>query len=176
MKLDRDKVIVYARSGLRSVKSAVGIALSLALAGATAAYAADGGPVSGNSVIRAKAGDSEIVITTTSPLAGAIHSLTWGGKEFINSHDHGRQLQTAWNADAGIDPIQGETFNPTEAGSRDDDQGDKTSSKLLELHAKGNMLETLTQPAFWLARGSFREGSRPGTRESCRTIGSVSMW
>lgn len=26
---------------------------------------------------------SEIVITTTSRLAGAIHSLTWNGKEFI---------------------------------------------------------------------------------------------
>src|SRR5438067_1344517 len=42
-------------------------------------------PISGNSVIRAKAGDSDIVITTTSRLAGAIHSLTWNGKEFIDS-------------------------------------------------------------------------------------------
>ena len=44
--------------------------------------------VSGNATIRASVGDSEIVITTTDRLAGAIHSLTWNGKEFIDSHDH----------------------------------------------------------------------------------------
>ncbi len=33
----------------------------------------------GNAVIRGKAGSSEIVITTTDRLAGAIHSLTWNG-------------------------------------------------------------------------------------------------
>ena len=36
--------------------------------------------VSGDSVIRAKAGKSEIVIRTTQRLAGAIDSLTWDGK------------------------------------------------------------------------------------------------
>src|SRR5687768_5976005 len=46
-------------------------------------------------VIRAPAGQSEIVITTTPRVAGAIHSLTWNGKEFIDSFDHGRQLQSA---------------------------------------------------------------------------------
>ena len=35
-------------------------------------------------------GDSKIVITTTSRLAGAIHSLTWSGHEFINTTNHGR--------------------------------------------------------------------------------------
>ena len=50
---------------------------------------------SGDAVIRAPAGNSEIVITTTSRLAGAIHSLRWNGKEFIDSFDHGRQLQSA---------------------------------------------------------------------------------
>ena len=52
-------------------------------------------PLSGNAVIRSKVGQSEIVITTTERLAGGVHSLTWGGKEFIDSHDHGRQLQSA---------------------------------------------------------------------------------
>ncbi|SVC63015.1 uncharacterized protein METZ01_LOCUS315869, partial [marine metagenome] len=53
--------------------------------------------VSGDAQIRAKSGSSEIVITTTSRLAGAIHSLTWNGREFIDSADHGRQLQSAAN-------------------------------------------------------------------------------
>ena len=54
---------------------------------------------SGHAVIRAKAGPSEIVITTTPRLAGAIHSVAWNGKEFIDSTDHGRQLQSAANFD-----------------------------------------------------------------------------
>ena len=49
----------------------------------------------GHAVIRAPAHGSEIVITTTPRLAGAIHSLTWNGKEFIDSFDHGRQMQSA---------------------------------------------------------------------------------
>ena len=55
----------------------------------------------GNAVIRARAGSSEIVIRTTARLAGAIDSLTWNGREFINSTDHGRQLQSASNLDCG---------------------------------------------------------------------------
>ena len=41
-------------------------------------------PVSGDAEVRAPAGDSEIVIRTTSRLAGAIDSLTWRGREFID--------------------------------------------------------------------------------------------
>lgn len=119
----------------------------------------DGSAVRGDAVIRGRAGDSDIVIRTTSRLAGAIDSLTWRGKEFIDSFDHGRQLQTAWNGNAGVQPIQAETFNPTEAGSRDDDRGAKTTSHLLEIHASGNTLETLSQPAFWLKPGEKSEGN-----------------
>ena len=114
-------------------------------------------PPSGDAVIRGKAGPSEIVITTTARLAGAIHSLTWNGKEFIDSTDHGRQLQSAAGFD--VDKDHGpETFNPTEAGSRDDGAGEKSSSKLLHLRADGPLLETSTQMAFWLAPGEKSEG------------------
>ena len=106
----------------------------------------------GNATIRAPAGKSEIVITTTHRLAGAIHSLTWNGREFINSVDHGRQLQSASNLDSGT-PITAETFNPTEAGSRDDGAGDKSSSRLLHWRIEPNALQTTTQMAFWLAPG-----------------------
>ena len=113
----------------------------------------------GNATIHAKAGASEIVITTTSRLAGAIHSLTWNGREFIDSADHGRQLQSASNLDCAT-PITNETFNPTEAGSRLDGAGDKSSSRLLFLRASGNALQTVSQMAFWLAPGE-KSGLNP---------------
>jgi hypothetical protein len=112
---------------------------------------------SGDAVIRAKAGPSEVVITTTRRLAGAIHSLTWNGREFIDSVDHGRQLQSASNLDCGT-PIQAETFNPTEAGSRDDSAGPTSSSRLLSLRAEGPELSTTTRMAFWLVPGEDSGG------------------
>ncbi len=114
-------------------------------------------PPSGNATMRAKAGSSEIVITTTARLAGAIHSLTWDGKEFIDSHDHGRQLQSAANFDCG-GRFFPEVFNPTEAGSSADGAGGKSSSRLLRFSADGPELRTTTQMAFWLAPGETSEG------------------
>ncbi len=113
----------------------------------------------GNARIRAAAGSSEIVITTTSRLAGAIHSLVWNGREFIDSFDHGRQLQSASNLDFSS-PIANETFNPTEAGSRRDFTGEKSSSRLLFLRTEDNALQTVSQMAFWLASGE-KSGPNP---------------
>ncbi len=127
-------------------------ALGLCLGSAAFASGADG-----DATIRARAGKSEIVITTTSRLAGAIHSLTWDGKEFINSTDHGRQLQSACSFD-NTPTAEAETFNPTEAGSRRDHVGPTSTSRLLELNAAGNHLRTRTQMAFWLAPGERSEG------------------
>lgn len=134
--------------------------LLFTLRGACASAAPSTQPT-GDTIIRGRAGDSEIVITTTSRLAGAIHSLTWNGKEFIDSADHGRQLQSA----AGFDfpPGMGkrfnpEAFNPTEAGSRDDGAGGTSTSKLVKMHAAGNTLETTTQMAFWLKPGEKSSG------------------
>jgi hypothetical protein len=116
------------------------------------------GPPSGNASIRAKAGPSEIVVTTTDRLAGAIHSVTWNGKEFIDSVDHGRQLQSASNFDCPDGRFIPEVFNPTEAGSRADHVGPRSSSKLLSLSAEGPELRTKSQMAFWLAPGEKSEG------------------
>src|SRR5690349_7962483 len=112
---------------------------------------------SGDATIRGKFGDGEIVLTTTSRLAGAVHSLKWAGKEFIDSFDHGRQLQSASNLDCGKRFIP-EVFNPTEAGSRADGVGPRSTSKLLKLSARGNELTTLTQMAFWLRPGEKSDG------------------
>ena len=113
--------------------------------------------VRGDAVIRAPLGDSELVLTTTSRLAGAVHSIRWNGREFIDSADHGRQLQTATNLDAG-GPIFAETFNPTEAGSRRDGAGQTSYSRLLHLVAGERAMQTTTQAAFWLTPGEKSGG------------------
>jgi hypothetical protein len=85
-------------------------------------------------------------------------TLKWNGKEFIDSHDHGRQLQSASNFDLGKKFIP-EVFNPTEAGSRADGAGNQSSSRLLQLEAKGNELRTTIQMAFWLKPGEKSLGN-----------------
>lgn len=119
----------------------------------------------GDAVIRGPFGNSEIVITTTSRLAGAIHSLTWNGREFIDSADHGRQLQSASNFDNGT-PFTPETFNPTEAGSRRDGAGPATTSRLLHRVAAPHALQTTTQMAFWLLPGEKSGGHLAKNRDA----------
>jgi len=122
--------------------------------------------VRGNSVIRAPFDNSEIVITTTDRLAGAVHSLTWNGMEFINSTDHGRQLQSACSFDHGLStPFWAECFNPTEAGSRRDGAGSTSSSRLLSMDVGPSELKTKTQMAFWLVPGEKSSG-RPALNTS----------
>ena len=137
---------------IRSLSATIFISL-----GGMVAWSAEPLP-SGDSSIRARAGNSEIVIQTTERLAGAIHSLTWNGREFIDSTDHGRQLQSASNFDAGL-PLTSETFNPTEAGSRKDGASPKSTSRLLHLIASGNQMQTTNQMAFWLSPNEKSEGN-----------------
>jgi len=122
-----------------------------------------GPAVPGDAEVRAPAGDSEIVIRTTSRLAGAIDSLTWGGREFIDSHDHGRQLQSASNWDVGGD-LHAETFNPTEAGCERDGAGPESTSRLLWLLAGGRDLQTVNRMAFWLRPGQ-QSGGHPARND-----------
>lgn len=96
-------------------------------------------------VISRAAGGSEIVIRASDRVAGAIDSLTWKGKEFIDSSNHGRELQSASSFDRF-----GEAFNPTEAGSSADGTGPTSTSVLLEVSAADNVLQTKTQMAYWL--------------------------
>ena len=117
--------------------------------------------LSGEAVIRGTAAGSEIVIKTTSRVAGAIDSLEWNGKEFIDSTDHGRQLQSAANFDVD-GSFFNETFNPTEAGSMHDGAGPASTSQLLWLSAAGRELETVNRMAFWLRPGE-NSGGHPAT-------------
>ena len=95
----------------------------------------------GNSVF-----GSNLQIQAHDNFAYSIFSLTFRGKEFINSDDHGRELQSASSFDG-----YGECFNPTEAGSRDDgDVGGPSTSQVIGYYVSGNVLATKTDMAFWL--------------------------
>ena len=144
------------RCGPPAFRFLVGVAALLALNGEHAIGDETVTSPQANLVIRKPAGVSEIVITTTARLAGAVHSLTWNGKEFIDSHDHGRQLQSACSFDAGS-KFWAEAYNPTEAGSRDDGAGPTSTSRLLHSMATSDSLQTTTQMAFWLASGQMSE-------------------
>ncbi|MBN2095149.1 MAG: hypothetical protein JW727_03820 [Candidatus Aenigmarchaeota archaeon] len=89
-----------------------------------------------------------VTIKTSERTAGAISSLTWRGMEFINSYDHGRELQSACSLDS-----YSECYNPTEAGSAADGKGNTTKSVLRFLEASENRLAAKTQMAFWLKPG-----------------------
>lgn len=114
-------------------------------------------PVSGDAELSGVIGGKPIVIRTTSRLAGAIDSLRWDGVEFIDSHDHGRQLQSALNADVdGVYHV--ECYNPTEAGSAADGLGPKSSSRLESISVRDGVLSTRTRMAYWLAPGMKSHG------------------
>jgi hypothetical protein len=113
----------------------------------------------GDAEIRGEFRGSSIRIRTTQRLAGAIDSIEWNGKEFIDSYDHGRQLQSASSFDAGQNaPFWSERFNPTEAGSSRDGVGNKSTSKLLQIDVEPNRLRTKIEAAFWLAPGESSGG------------------
>jgi hypothetical protein len=108
--------------------------------------------VSGDAELSGTIGGKPLVIRTTSRLAGAIDSLMWDGVEFIDSHDHGRQLQSAINADVdGVYHV--ECYNPTEAGSVVDALGPKSTSRLEAMSFKDGVLSQRTRMAYWLAPG-----------------------
>ncbi|MGL4422667.1 MAG: hypothetical protein ACRCZF_18505 [Gemmataceae bacterium] len=120
-------------------------------------------------VLRAPAGPSAIVLTTTRRLAGAVHSITWNGVEFIDSVDHGRQLQSASSFDRlPLTDFWAETYNPTEAGSRGDHIGPTSTSLLHASRFTATELHTTSQMAYWLAPGerSAKRLARNTTRLS----------
>jgi len=114
--------------------------------------------IHGDASISKKIGGEEVVITTTNRLAGAIHSFRYRGREYIDSFDHGRQLQSAANFDGGKKFFP-EVFNPTEAGSEADGRGPTSSSRLLQIKAGGGEISTSCQMAFWLKPGGKSNGN-----------------
>ncbi len=122
--------------------------------------------VSGDASIAIDAGESKIVLTTTSRVSGAVDSLTWNGMEFVDSFDHGRQIQSASSFDNGrVGDYWAECFNPTEAGARRDGTGPHSTSRLQHLSSSSKELASTVQMAFWLAPGEQSSG-RPATNLS----------
>ncbi|MFP6901369.1 MAG: hypothetical protein VCA36_10525 [Opitutales bacterium] len=147
----------------RWLKRLLGVALPCGMLAANLSIvylSAQEKPSSGDIVIRSAQGGGRITIRTRSRLAGAIHSLVWNKKEFIDSHDHGRQLQSAINLDYDGTRMYPETFNPTEAGACNDGAGSTSTSRLLHASSTLNSLKTRTQMAFWLAPGQ-QSGGHP---------------
>ena len=111
------------------------------LCGATATRA----QVNGNATISAPALGHTLSVGTSTQFAGAVSSIRWGGKEFINNWDHGRQLQP--NSQFFN---RHQCYNPYEAGSAHDGHSLTSSSRLLSLSASGNRLQSTTQMAWYL--------------------------
>jgi alpha-tubulin suppressor-like RCC1 family protein len=137
---------------MRFVPHLTVIAASLLCAAATTRA-----QVNGNATITGSAFGQPLTVGTSSQFGGAVSSIKWGGKEFINNWDHGRQLQLNVSFFNRF-----ECYNPYEAGSFFDTNMPTTSSKLLSLTASGNRLESTTQMAWYLRQ---RESNDP--RDSC---------
>ncbi|WP_444907985.1 hypothetical protein ACJJIR_08305 [Microbulbifer sp. SSSA008] len=106
-------------------------------------------------IVGPMAGPTPIEIKTCDHDAGAVCSLTWRGKQFINDYDHGRQMQSACHFD-GL----GEAYNPTEAGSYWDGKNPSpSSSDLLGYWSIDNRLATTVDMAFW--RSASKNASQP---------------
>jgi hypothetical protein len=76
------------------------------------AQACDENPPPGyTKTIRGLVDGDELTLTVSSRFGGAVESVLWRGKEFINTWDHGREISYAW----GMDDY-GECLNPTEPG------------------------------------------------------------
>ena len=105
---------------------------------------------------------TELSVKAGAPYGGAISSIVWHGKEFVDSFDHGRELQSALSFDG-----YGECYNPTEGGSEIDGSKLTTTSELLSSRTTSTTLESRTDMAFWMIPGQkyLRDcGSRKGVR------------
>jgi hypothetical protein len=131
--------------------------------------------------ISAKVNGALLTICTSARTAGAIDSLTWRGKEFLNGHDHGRELQSASSFDG-----YGECLNPTEAGSDKDGKGPTSSSVLVSGKAHGRTLQTTIEMAYWLVPGTpyhtacgshadFRRAKNEAVRSSDKLVKRVTI-
>jgi hypothetical protein len=123
--------------------TAVGYALSVAILIGAAVNCPSS--FSQDETIQASALGSTLTVHVSDRFAGAIDSLKYRGTQYINSDDHGREMQSA----SSFDNL-GECFNPTEAGSQTDGSGRSSSSHLISISNVNGVLTTNTNMAFWL--------------------------
>src|SRR3982074_936697 len=136
---------------MRSIQRIV--ALTGTIAALLSGVAPGHAQVSGDATITGLVLGQPLTLKTSSQFAGAISSLRWGGKEFVNNWDHGRQFST--NASFFN---RYECYNRTEAGSREDGPNPPSSSRVLSLTASGNRLESTVQMSWYLSTRDPRPG------------------
>lgn len=105
-----------------------------------------------------------VKVSANSRFGAAIYSVTLGGFQFIDSSDHGREVQTAWQLDG-----QGEGQNPTEAGSAADGNGYTSSTRIIGAAVVNNAIVTAVNPAYWLLYGGQK--TSPHVIEKTVTLG-----
>jgi hypothetical protein len=123
--------------------------LSFGLCTANAQCPTPGTTVNGTKQISANVLGSTLTIGTSNAFSGAITSIIWRGKQFIDAADPGREFQTAIFPQPQADANQAdwvECYNPTEAVS---------ASRLRSISAVGNVLKSKTQLGFYLAPGEY---------------------
>lgn len=98
--------------------------------------------------IKSKGSNPVTVSTLNNVYGGAISSLIWKQREFINNYDHGRQIQSALQVDGFV-----ECNNPTESGSEaDGKKSSSTSQVIFEKKNRDSSAMTLqTRMAYWIS-------------------------
>lgn len=96
--------------------------------------------------------NDRIYVGASARTAGAIDSIFWNNREFINSYDHGRQVQIALSRNQ-----LSECYNPTQAGRDKDGVGFATTSVREAIRSSRDTLFAQTLPAFWVAPGERSE-------------------
>lgn len=90
----------------------------------------------------------KIFLSASLRTAGAIDSLMVNNFEYINSWDHGRQMQLAF-----VDNTYGQGYNPTEAGTCLDGVGYSTKSHYINSFTSAATMSFTSTPAFWETPG-----------------------
>src|SRR6476620_7096505 len=110
--------------------------LSLCLGEPAGAQVNGNATISANGLVLGKT----LTVGSSNQFAGAVSSIKWGGKEFINNWDHGRQLSPNYQFFNRFI-----CYNPYETGSLEDGKSPTSTSKLLSLSASANQLDSTTQ-------------------------------
>jgi hypothetical protein len=110
---------------------------------------------SGPAVGDAEFGNNTIAVKTSAGFGGAISSLVYGGQEFVNTSDHGRELQMAMFLDN-----YGECLNPTEAGNYLDPAG-YSSTRILSTSVGPGTFFSHVNPAYYVLKGQPAGSTNP---------------
>ncbi|NRD53138.1 hypothetical protein D7Y15_10725 [Corallococcus sp. AB030] len=93
-------------------------------------------------------GNATVQMGTSASHGGAVTSLVYDGKEYINNKDHGRQMQVAFSLDG-----YNEALMPTEAGSHRNGTEPISTTQVVGYGAQLGHMTSTVHPAYWLEPG-----------------------